>query len=364
MLVVVASAIWAVPRAGPRRRSGDWRPVFSDSFDDSGALPPGCAAYDGASDGPRAPRRATSAPRRSPSPAAGCTSPCTGAPTAANRSSPASCAASAPPSSTGATSSGPACRSAPGSRRSPCCARSTSRPGSTPRNWRSSPSPARRRRWCATDPAPTPPCGRCRARSATGTTTPSSGRRRASGSSSTARNAPPTRTSRPSTRWFGFAVTTSESGTPSTSTALPAEFQVDFLRVYAFAPGVLAAGAGRGTVHCAQCAARHAGRAPVVAVARGGGDGDGRGCPVRPGRAQDPAAPPAAVRIARSARSRFSEQGVGAGRTAKDRRMRILVLGGTVFFGRRSPARPSPPAMTSPARPGARPATPSTVPGS
>ena len=38
-------------------------------------------------------------------------------------------------------------------------------------------------------------------------------------------------------RWFGFAVTTSGSGTPGTSTALPAEFQVDFLRVYAFAPG-------------------------------------------------------------------------------------------------------------------------------
>ncbi|MEV4509715.1 glycoside hydrolase family 16 protein [Dactylosporangium sp. NPDC049525] len=38
-------------------------------------------------------------------------------------------------------------------------------------------------------------------------------------------------------RWFGFAVTTSGSATPGTSTALPAEFQVDFLRVYALAPG-------------------------------------------------------------------------------------------------------------------------------
>ena len=37
-------------------------------------------------------------------------------------------------------------------------------------------------------------------------------------------------------RWFGFAVTTGGSGTPGSSTALPAEFQVDYLRVYAYAP--------------------------------------------------------------------------------------------------------------------------------
>ncbi|MET7394688.1 glycoside hydrolase family 16 protein [Dactylosporangium sp. NPDC005572] len=34
-------------------------------------------------------------------------------------------------------------------------------------------------------------------------------------------------------RWFGFAVT---AGTPAPSTSLPAEFQVDYLRVWAFTP--------------------------------------------------------------------------------------------------------------------------------
>ncbi|WP_344613234.1 glycoside hydrolase family 16 protein [Dactylosporangium salmoneum] len=38
-------------------------------------------------------------------------------------------------------------------------------------------------------------------------------------------------------RWFGFAVTTGDkAGTPGSSTALPAEFQIDYLRIWAFAP--------------------------------------------------------------------------------------------------------------------------------
>jgi beta-glucanase (GH16 family) len=38
-------------------------------------------------------------------------------------------------------------------------------------------------------------------------------------------------------RWFGFAVTTGDkAGTPGASTALPAEFQVDYLRIWAFEP--------------------------------------------------------------------------------------------------------------------------------
>ncbi|WP_460494425.1 hypothetical protein [Dactylosporangium cerinum] len=95
MLVAVASAMWVAPAPVLAVEPSDWQPVFSESFDDSGALPPGCAAYDGVSDGtsdgvsegpPAAPRRATSGPRRSPSPAGSCTSPCTGGPTAARRS--------------------------------------------------------------------------------------------------------------------------------------------------------------------------------------------------------------------------------------------------------------------------------------
>ncbi|GAA2597112.1 hypothetical protein GCM10010399_29710 [Dactylosporangium fulvum] len=38
-------------------------------------------------------------------------------------------------------------------------------------------------------------------------------------------------------RWFGFAVTTGDkAGTPTAATALPAEFEVDYLRIWAFAP--------------------------------------------------------------------------------------------------------------------------------
>jgi hypothetical protein len=38
-------------------------------------------------------------------------------------------------------------------------------------------------------------------------------------------------------RWFGFAVTTGDrAGTPGSSTALPAEFQIDYLRIWSFAP--------------------------------------------------------------------------------------------------------------------------------
>ncbi|WP_238019053.1 glycoside hydrolase family 16 protein [Dactylosporangium sp. AC04546] len=38
-------------------------------------------------------------------------------------------------------------------------------------------------------------------------------------------------------RWFGFAVTTgARAGTPGPSTPLPAEFQVDYLRIWAFTP--------------------------------------------------------------------------------------------------------------------------------
>ncbi|MEU7870657.1 glycoside hydrolase family 16 protein [Dactylosporangium sp. NPDC049140] len=42
-------------------------------------------------------------------------------------------------------------------------------------------------------------------------------------------------------RWFGFAVTTGDrAGTPGSSTALPAEFQIDYLRIWSFEPTDLA----------------------------------------------------------------------------------------------------------------------------
>ncbi|MDG6104786.1 glycoside hydrolase family 16 protein [Dactylosporangium aurantiacum] len=51
VLVVVASAVWVSPAPVLAVEPGDWTPVFSESFDDPGALPPGCAAYDGVADG-------------------------------------------------------------------------------------------------------------------------------------------------------------------------------------------------------------------------------------------------------------------------------------------------------------------------
>lgn len=52
IMVVVASAIWVVPAPVLAVEPVDWTPVFSESFDDPGALPPGCAAYDGAPEEP------------------------------------------------------------------------------------------------------------------------------------------------------------------------------------------------------------------------------------------------------------------------------------------------------------------------
>src|SRR4051812_18657773 len=51
IVVVVASAIWVAPAPVLAVDPTDWIPVFSESFDDPGALPPACAAYDGVSDG-------------------------------------------------------------------------------------------------------------------------------------------------------------------------------------------------------------------------------------------------------------------------------------------------------------------------
>ena len=51
VLVVAASAVWVSPAPVLAVDPGDWTPVFSESFDDPGVLPPGCAAYDGAPDG-------------------------------------------------------------------------------------------------------------------------------------------------------------------------------------------------------------------------------------------------------------------------------------------------------------------------
>ncbi|MGI5247469.1 glycoside hydrolase family 16 protein [Dactylosporangium sp. CA-139066] len=53
-------------------------------------------------------------------------------------------------------------------------------------------------------------------------------------------------------RWFGFAVTTGDrAGTPGSSTTLPAEFQIDYLRIWAFEPNASAAPAGPSTVEAA-----------------------------------------------------------------------------------------------------------------
>ncbi|MFG2036470.1 hypothetical protein [Dactylosporangium sp. NPDC048998] len=62
--------------------------------------------------------------------------------------------------------------------------------------------------------------------------------------------------------WFGFAVTTgARAGTPDSSTALPAEFQVDYLRIWAFEPAASARAAGQpSTVDAAAGAPPPAGR--------------------------------------------------------------------------------------------------------
>jgi beta-glucanase (GH16 family) len=54
VLVVVASAVLAFPERVNASDPVGWRPVFSNSFDDPGALPPGCSAYDGAPEGAQA----------------------------------------------------------------------------------------------------------------------------------------------------------------------------------------------------------------------------------------------------------------------------------------------------------------------
>ncbi|GAA4255153.1 glycoside hydrolase family 16 protein [Dactylosporangium darangshiense] len=53
-------------------------------------------------------------------------------------------------------------------------------------------------------------------------------------------------------RWFGFAVTTGDrAGTPTSSTALPAEFQIDYLRIWSFEPVASAPAARPSTVDAA-----------------------------------------------------------------------------------------------------------------
>ena len=54
VLVVVASAVLAFPGRVNASDPVGWQPVFSNSFDDAGALPPGCSAYDGAPEGAQA----------------------------------------------------------------------------------------------------------------------------------------------------------------------------------------------------------------------------------------------------------------------------------------------------------------------
>lgn len=57
-LAVVASTLWVTVLGCPARAGAadppGWRPVFSESFDDAGSLPAGCAAYDGAPEGAQA----------------------------------------------------------------------------------------------------------------------------------------------------------------------------------------------------------------------------------------------------------------------------------------------------------------------
>jgi beta-glucanase (GH16 family) len=54
VLVVVASTVLTLPGRVNASDPVGWRPVFSNSFDDPGTLPAGCSAYDGAPEGAQA----------------------------------------------------------------------------------------------------------------------------------------------------------------------------------------------------------------------------------------------------------------------------------------------------------------------
>ncbi|MET7421763.1 family 16 glycosylhydrolase [Dactylosporangium sp. NPDC005555] len=234
ILVVVASAIWVVPAPVLAVDPADWTPVFSDSFDDPGTLPPGCAAYDGSSEGAEAtyfrPEAVTvsggklhlALHRRAYGGKPFVTGElrCLGAaqqygryefrarvPVGAGISSIAMLRPVDPQTAAQNASQ----------------LEITARPGDETalvRNGsgadtsvRSLPGPFSDWHSYAIEWSPA------------GFKVFVDGKERYADPGVSAAQ-----------RWFGFAVTTSGSGPPGTSTTLPAEFQVDFLRVYAFAP--------------------------------------------------------------------------------------------------------------------------------
>jgi beta-glucanase (GH16 family) len=241
MLVVVASAVWVAPPPAGAVEPSDWTPVFSESFDDPGTLPPGCAAYDGAGDGgtgdgtggaqasyfrPEAVtvsggllHLALHRKAYGGKPFVTGELRCLGA---AQRYGRYEFRARVP---VGAGIASVAMLR-PVDRQAGQDASQleiTARPGEEKalvRNGTGADTSVR------TLPGPfsdwhsyaiewTPAGFRVFV----------DGKERSADPDSSAQH-----------RWFGFAVTTSGSGTPGTSTALPAEFQIDFLRVYAFAP--------------------------------------------------------------------------------------------------------------------------------
>jgi hypothetical protein len=236
VMVVVASAVWVAPAPVLAVEPSDWTPVFSDSFDDPGALPPGCAAYDGVGDGAAGAEASYFRPeavtvsggrlhlalhRRSYGGKPFVTGElrCLGAaqqygryefrarvPVGAGISS---LAMLRPVDQLpGQNTSQLEITARPGEEKA--LVRNGSGAGTSVRTL---PGPFSDWHVYAIEWAPS------------GFRIFVDGKERSADPDVSAEH-----------RWFGFAVTTSESGTPGASTALPAEFQVDFLRVYAFAP--------------------------------------------------------------------------------------------------------------------------------
>lgn len=237
IMVVVASAIWVAPAPVLAAAPSDWTPVFSEAFDDPGALPPGCAAYDGAAEGASGAEASYFRPeavtvsggylhlalhRRTYGGKAFVTGElrCLGAAQQYGRYE---FRARVP---VGAGISSVAMLQPvdqrPGQNASQL--EITARPGEEKalvRNGsgadtsvRTLPGPFSDWHSYVIEWAPA------------GFKVFVDNRERSADPAVSSEH-----------RWFGFAVTTSGSGTPGTSTTLPAEFQVDFLRVYALAPG-------------------------------------------------------------------------------------------------------------------------------
>ncbi|MEU0559773.1 glycoside hydrolase family 16 protein [Dactylosporangium maewongense] len=233
VMVVVTSAIWVAPAPVLAVDQADWQPVFSDSFDDPGTLPSGCAAYDGSSEGAQPtyfrPEAVTVSGGRlhlalhrrtyGGKPFVTGELRCLGAAQQYGRYE----FRARVPVGAGISSIAmlrPVDQQAP---QDESQLEITARPGAetalvrngsgTGTSVRTLPGPFSDWHSYAIEWSPA------------GFKVFVDGKERSTDPGAS-----------PAQRWFGFAVTTSESGAPGTSTTLPAEFQVDYLRVYAFAP--------------------------------------------------------------------------------------------------------------------------------